>query len=321
MPKITLLKRISLVCLLLCSVMTARADQPARNLTVIVPQVPPPFDQIFTEILEGIKSEASGQVNSISLSEDATGDEIDTSLQSQPDAAVIGLGNRAKKILKPLQSQYEITYGAVFLNPDEEPPGMKGISLTPSPDATFKWLHTLVPDITTVHVVYQEKYNGWLIKQAQSAAPKYSLTVINHTVENVREAAAEFRRIFDTADSATDAIWLLQRDPSLDEKATVPEILERAWSEDFVVFSSNPSHVPRGALFALYPDNRQMGRSLARLAGTPETSTATQLPETTPGIVPLNDLLIAVNIRTASHVGKTFARSEEKQFDLIFPNR
>lgn len=175
----------------------------------------------------------------------------------------------------------------------------------------LRWLHKLKPEIKQVHVVYQEDYNGWLIRIAEQVAPGNQLTVVKHPVTNVREAATAFRTILNETDPTDNAIWLMQRDPSLDEKAVVPEILAQAWNKSFVVFSSNPSHVPRGALFALYPNNEAMGASLARLA----------LDKQQKRIIPLEDLHIAVNVRTASHVGKNFSRREEQQFDLIFPNR
>ena len=55
----------------------------------------------------------------------------------------------------------------------------------------------------------------------------------------------------------------------------VPMALEAAWKRRLVVFSSNPLHVKRGTLFALYPDHELMGSALADLAirqiqGNPE---------------------------------------------------
>lgn len=289
----------------------AWAEQAIQNITVIMPQVRPPFDRVFAEIYSAIQREAGSRVSRITIDEDTTSEQLHEILGAQPPNSVIGLGNRAKTLLKSLESQYRIVYGAVYLNPDEEPKAMEGISLTPSPDATFKWLHSIVPEIKSVHVVYQQNYSGWLIALADKAAPNHALRLIKHPVANVREAAAEFRNILDSSNPASEAIWLMQRDPSLDEKAVVPDILAQAWNKNLVVFSSNPAHVARGALFALYPDNGKMGRSLAQLA----------LDKSKQGIEPLEDLLIAVNTRTASHIGKGFARSEEKQFDLIFPNR
>lgn len=283
----------------------------AREITVVMPQVRPPFDKIFSEILEGIQTEAKGNTQSIVITEDSSNHEVLALLETAEPGAVIGLGTQVKNHLAPLQDQFRVVYGASFLNPDRTSNDLTGISLTPSPDITFKWLHTLVPEIKTVHAVYQEDYSGWLIELGKKVATDHELTLVGHPVEDVREAAGKFRDILNQMDPATHAIWLMQRDPTLDEKAVVPDILAQAWSKNFVIFSNNPSHVPRGALFALYPDNEKMGRSLAKLSKDTNFQ----------GVIPLSDLKIAVNVRTASHVGKNFTRREEKQFDLIFPTR
>lgn len=309
MPNHKLLKKFLLVITLF--VAQALAEPGLSTLTVVLPQVPQPYSQVFDEIVRGIQNEMAQPIRNIVIDQKTDQDAIRRQLQSQSPQSVISLGNHAKKLLAPLESEHDIVYGAVFLNPDEESKNLKGISLTPSPDATLSWLHTLIPEIQTVHVVYQDKYNGWLIDLAKRQATQHSITIADHPVNDVREAANEFRKIIENSDAKSHSIWLLQRDPSVDEKAVVPDILAQAWNRDFVVFSSNPSHVPRGALFALYPDNEKMGTSLARMAKNPNKQ----------GVVPLSDLLIAVNVRTASHVGKNFTHSEEKQFNLIFPNQ
>lgn len=310
-----LFKKISLVAaLLLFLTGNLRAEPENSSLTVILPQVRPPFDRVFAEILQGIQDEVNGHARSIVINDKSTSDELNALIQKGPPGPLIGLGNQAKKLLEPLNRQYRIIYGATFLNPDKDEKGIEGISLTPSPTMTFKWLRTLTPEIRSVHVVFETDYNGWLIRLAKTAAKKQGLTLIEHPVVDVRQAANEFRKILNHANPATDAIWLMQRDPTLDEQAIVPDILAQAWNNNFVIFSSNPAHVPRGALFALYPDNEKMGNRLAKLALEPADPGD-------PGIVPLKDLHIAVNVRTASHVGKNFSRREEKQFDLIFPDR
>lgn len=307
-----LVKYLFVFCLVfLCLAGSLRAGDTFNGLTVVVPSVRPPFDKVFEDILGGIRSLANGETNAITIDDTTTVDEIRSLLDKQSTRTAIGLGNKAKTLLEPLEPDYHIVYGASFLNPDKEPATTTGISLTPDPAAIFKWIRVLTPEITHIQVVYNQEYNGWLIQRATAEAKRQQLILISHPVDSVRDAAGEFKTILSSTDPATHAIWLMQRDPSLDEKAVVPDILAQAWSKNYVVFSSNPAHVPRGALFALYPDNEKMGISLARLA----------MDQSSQGIIPLSDLLIAVNARTASHIGRNFSRKEEQQFDLIFPSR
>ena len=89
-------------------------------------------------------------------------------------------------------------------------------------------------------------------------------------------------------------------------------VLRAAWDRNLVVFSSNPSHVPKGALFALFPDNNAMGRHLAQQLRKPASASARLLP--------LEQLDTAINIRTADHLGLGLSAGDAR-FDMVFPNR
>jgi putative ABC transport system substrate-binding protein len=97
----------------------------------------------------------------------------------------------------------------------------------------------------------------------------------------------------------------------------LPIVLQEAWERDLAVFSSNLAHIKNGVLFALYPDNKNMGRSLAELALNQMHN-----GESTPlGIMPLHDIFTAVNIRTAEHLGLKFTNQIRRDFNLIFPSQ
>ena len=80
------------------------------------------------------------------------------------------------------------------------------------------------------------------------------------------------------------------------------------------VFSSSVGHVKRGALFALYPNNVELGRSLAASAQAALSSAG----HAARGVVPLKEVLVAVNLRTASHLGLQLG-ARQQSFDLVFP--
>ena len=92
-------------------------------------------------------------------------------------------------------------------------------------------------------------------------------------------------------------------------------LLEKSWRSQLVLFSDNPSHVKKGVLFALYPDNAGLGRSLALMARDrvdhPEALSA--------GVLPLRNLFTAVNLRTAEHLGLVYSAKQQRSFNLVFP--
>jgi len=81
------------------------------------------------------------------------------------------------------------------------------------------------------------------------------------------------------------------------------------------VFSSSFGHVRRGVLFSLYPNNVEMGR---RLAGSALGFLASG-DHGVRGMIPLREVLMAVNLRTAKHLGLNPGRSQG--FDMAFPEQ
>jgi putative ABC transport system substrate-binding protein len=92
----------------------------------------------------------------------------------------------------------------------------------------------------------------------------------------------------------------------------LPLVLEGAWNRNIALFSSSLTHVRRGALFSLYPNNLAFGRRLAASV----QSEAREGPAF--GVMPLREVLAAVNVRTASHLGLT-AAARQQNFDFVFP--
>ena len=89
------------------------------------------------------------------------------------------------------------------------------------------------------------------------------------------------------------------RGGSLNDPSILMLVLEAAWKKKIIVFSSNPSHVKRGALFSLYPDNRKMGGTLAEIAQQHEL----KLISPSAGLAPLKSVHLIVNKRTSKHLG------------------
>jgi len=122
-----------------------------------------------------------------------------------------------------------------------------------------------------------------------------------------------YRDILKQICSRNDAIWLPMDPIAADEKVVLPLLLQMSWDKDLVLISSTPSHVQRGALFSLYPDNTGLGRNLASMLTTTIASKSEQ------GIRPLESLNLAVNLRTAAHLGLSFSSAQIKRFTLTFP--
>jgi putative ABC transport system substrate-binding protein len=165
-----------------------------------------------------------------------------------------------------------------------------------------------------VFVVYDPRQNAWLMRLAKEAASARGLELVAYEAQDLRTALRIYQDIFASADPRRDALWLPQDSSTVDEASVLPLVLQETWARNLAFFSSSVTHVRRGALFSLYPNNVEIGRSLASSA-LGYLSTGGQAA----GVMPLKAVLLAVNVRTASHLGITLAGRQH--FDLVFPEQ
>ncbi len=278
----------------------------AAELLVVVPEVREPYRSVLAQIVDGIKTVTSARVTQ-SAEKTASGSGQNRSGRDAP--VTIALGSTAVSAAAKMSDRQSFIVGAVIM-PTGEPP-LPGISLEPDPGRLFDQLVRLQPRIRTVHWLYRPARSGWLLERAQAAADERKLRLVAVATQDARAAAHRYQEILATADSTTDALWLSQDPAILGEDSTLPDILERAWAKNVIVFSGSAQHVARGALFALFPDNVGMGADLAKMALQKSKGVATKFE--------LNrSLRRAINRRTAEHLRIAM---EPGDYDLVLPVR
>lgn len=285
----------------------------ALSVGVIYPDVRQPYQQIFENILTGLDRGFGEAGKRYRLQAEFDSSELQRWVRNEGIDTVVALGNRGLRSAAMLPAEVDIVVGAVQAIPDAA--AFPGITLTPDPEAVFAQLKLLAPKVRSVTVIYNPERSGWLIARALRAAGAHGLKLHALAANNLKEAALLYRGLLADAGDRSNAIWLLQDPTTLDERAILPTILEEAWAKHLLVFSSNPTHVRRGALFSFYPDNVAMGYSLGVMAKRLKQQ------DEPPRIVPLQDLSIAVNQRTADHLGLKFTAKQRRNFDLVFPSR
>jgi putative ABC transport system substrate-binding protein len=292
----------------------ASADDVAVG--VLYPDMREPYKAVFVSIIAGIKEEIKGPVKTYELKQSDDPTILLAELEDDRVEVVIALGKRGLNAARELPKHFDILIGAVLVTPDTNGTVKAGITLTPDPDVMFRRLKALAPEVQHVVVIYNPKRSDWLIERAQRAASRHGLTLEALTANDLKEAAPLYRDVISKADPSY-AVWLPQDRSTVDKSTILPMILEAAWDKRFVVFSSSLAHVGKGALFSLYPDNTAMGRSLGALA----TGSVEHRGGGRARIVPLRDLQIAVNLRTAKRLGLRINGAQARQFGLVFPSR
>lgn len=287
---------------------TAALAQQTR-IAVLYPDAPPPYNKVFNAIISGIQETSTFSTKLYAVTPTTSQAELESWLDSKSIEAVIALGKQGYLSARSLETKRPVIVGALRVLPTNQ----SGISLAADPAQLFTQLNTLSPEVKRVFVVYSAKHNDWIIDLAQQAAQHQQLELVTYPVNDLRQAVRHYRDILKQIRSKNDAIWLPMDPIAANDKVVLPLLLQKSWDKDLVLISSTPSHVQRGALFSLYPDNIGLGRNLASLLSATLTSNTEQ------GVLPLEALNLAVNLRTAAHLGLSFSSAQIKRFTLTFP--
>ena len=283
----------------------------AGRIAVLYPDLDEPYRAIFAKIIEGVEAQLGAPVLSVAVGNATAAKDIVANLKRQNIGIVIALGRQGMKAASELERDVGVIAGGVVSPPEGEGRAFPLVSLAPDPKVLFDRLKHFMPEVRRVIVVYDPKKTTWLIRLARDAARNLKLDLHAIEVTDLKGAVRAYQDVLASADPKRDALWLPQDSTTVEDSSVLPLILESAWNRNLVVFSSSVSHVKRGALFSLYPNNIALGRQLASSALSFLAGGAAQ-------VVPMKDALLAVNIRTAGHLGLQLS-TRQQSFDLVFP--
>ena len=278
----------------------ARAIQPAESssgLAVLYPDIGEPFRSVFATILEGIREQARQAVPAFAVTGEVPTPTLAEELRRRELRVVIALGRSGLKAAAFLDRSINVIAGCVIGAPEAQAYAVH--SLAPDPALVFAQLRRMVPPVRRVFLVHDPQQNAWLARLAAEAAKATGMELVAVEAEDPKRALRSYQELFPAIDARRDALWLPQDPTTVEESTLLPLVLQEAWQRSFPVCSSNVAHVRRGALFALYPDNPALGRSLAQSA----LDTLAGRRPARGSIVPLRDVLVAANHRTAAHLG------------------
>lgn len=297
-----------LVWLLLCIPFLAVRAWSVET-TVVYPQVREPFAALYRDYLAGINQVLpdSPRVHAVNGGE---ADALARDIASNPPEVIIALGNKSLRIAQRLEGDHPLV--ALVANRDHEKTLAGGIVLKPSAEIYLENLLAIHGAVKQIFVVYNPEIDQNLVSDVERLATQRGITLSAFKARSIREAAAEYQKLLRSA-RAYSAIWLLPDNGFLDS-SMLSTILDVAWERRLVVFSSNPLFVKHGALFAVYPDNRAVGMSVARIAM--EAAKGKKQP-----LEPLRDVRMTINERTLNHLGLPLSPDVRGRIDLMLPGR
>lgn len=301
--------------LLASALLPAAALAASGNIAVIYPDLGEPYRSVFAQIIEGIHDRAPGRVQPYALGPNADSAELNGALRRKDARVVIALGRQGAKLAATLDNSYRIVVGGVLTCSESRARNLQVNLLAPDPALLFARIRELMPKVRRIYTVYDPRLNAWMMHQAKEAARAQEIELVAIEAQDLRGALAAYGKIFADSDSSRNALWLPQDAVSAEEGTVLPMVLQESWNRNLAVFSSNPNHVRQGVLFSLYPDNTGLGRHLAEAALALLDNDSADLPAT----LPLKNVLMSVNLRTAKHLGLNIGRAQH--FDMVYPER
>lgn len=292
---------------ILISAMMAVAKPLAADLTVVYPQVKAPYNEIFEQIIRGIEHQQQDGLQLYPLDGKSPLENTAKELSRDPTNLVIALGKSGYQVAQQIQQTNSVVVSALPLQPG----GIAGISLLTDPKVLFTSLKMLAPAIKKVHVVHTDT-SRWLIQIAVAQAPDFGIEVIPEEVKDLKDAVKTYQDLLQSIDPASNAVWLPFDAITANEQVILPQVLELAWERNIVLFSSKPEHAKRGALFSTFPDHFELGRELVILVQQLQQGKAAAT------VVPLQKVQLAVNLRTAAHLGMEYKQEVLRQIPITF---
>jgi putative ABC transport system substrate-binding protein len=284
-------------------------------IAVVYPDIGEPYRSVFEQIIAGIEDKAKARVVRFAVGPNVDVDELKSNLRRKNVKVVIALGQQGMKIAVTLDRDMGVVVGGVIAPPANEMRSVPVNSLSPDPVLLFSHLKVLMPAAKRVFAVYDPRQSGWLINLAKEEARAQGMELVAYEAQDLRSAVHTYQDIFASADSHRDALWLLQDSISAENGSVLPLVLQESWNRNLAVFSSSSGHVRRGVLFSLYPDNAAMGRHLADTAL--EFLASGEYGQH--GMIMLQEVLMAINLRTADHLG--LKPSKKLEFGMVFPEQ
>jgi len=278
---------------------------------IVYPEVREPYSGIFLEMIAGFRSFFEGDVKQIIVN-GGDGTDVVNQFQSAGPDIIVALGSMTLDAVINANTGLPLLVGAITGPPPVTVAG--GISMSPSADVYLDELLRVYPGVRRVFFVFSPERDLILRQETLVYLQSKGINAVSLPASDIRESAIAYKELLKGAVEG-DAVWLYPNS-ALINSSLLSSILDVAWSKRLAVFSSNPLHVKRGALFALYPDNQGIGRRLALMANAiaKDSGHVEQLE-------PLRDIRIAVNGRTSDHLGLTFSDEMKRKIDLFLPGR
>jgi len=280
------------------------------------PDAPPPYANVFNLIEEGITGELNRTIDIYNIDLKNLENDISNAITNNKYQKIIAL---SPLIANPITKSYKdgtVLSGAIGSPPNKL--GENGVSLYIHPKYYFKQLKLLSPSTRRVRVIMNPDHGKYHPQVAMNAAKEFGIELKIYMASDLREVAIESENLFSESDPKYDAVWITRDTLAFNYELMLSYHIEKSWELGIITFSNSPTDAKRGILFTLYPDYKELGKQLGTLLKMDENNTN---KKSTSRLSYLNNPKLAINRRTAKHLGLNIDTELMLTADVEFPSK
>ena len=286
----------------LCCLAVLTTAAPAADVLVVKSQNSEPYNQAIAGFRGACGDDKITEVN-LNGSNSRTREFTERLAEEKP-RIILAVGLLAAQVAKAESTTVPIVFLMVS-NPGRhglQGGNIAGVALDISVTNQFARYSALIPTMKTLGVIYDPTKTGALVEEAKTAATNAGLDLVAVPVDSQRKVRDALKTLLE---KKIDALWMVP-----DETAITPDsfkYLARETSRNKVAFlAASEIFVEVGALAALTPDYKDMGRQSCLLAKAIESGS--QKPAEI-GTAPPALVNLILNLKTAEKIGLTVPQS------------
>jgi putative ABC transport system substrate-binding protein len=209
-------------------------------------------------------------------------------------AAFVTVGPEASVVAKNETTRVPIVFAMVTgaRGLGLKTPNVTGVTFDVLPEQQLELLQLLRKEAKRIGVLYDPRRFSTVVEEATRVAQRAGVQLVPAPVDSAAEVPAAFRRI----QHDIDGLWLLP-DSTVVTAESFKYLLLETMTRGQVLLAFSEELVDRGALAAVAPNYRQIGRQAAALVKR-------VLSGVSPKAVPIQDAhgFVSVNLRTAERL-------------------
>ena len=274
------------------------------------------------EIIEGLKAELSAehQLTEYRLSEsDGEDKRVIQEVQKTNPVLVFTVGSRSALVAREFIRDFPVVFTLAVDNPtfNFHTANMTGVNADLPPAEWLQLLKQLYPTLKRIGVVYKPANSGHIFEETRVAAAGLGLEIIGAKIDMGQDIPRAARGL----QGQIDLVWMI-RDPILLEPDALRELLKFSLIEKLPLLTFSATVVRAGAMLAITPEERGMGRQAARIG---KQILAGKRPGQIPVQSPTNHT-IALNLATAKRIDRledlainvlVFAAEQKQSIEVI----